>query len=239
MFVAVLNRSLIRNLLTTPGVYRKLAVRTTKRTLYGSSCDREMPSLAERSLGNKQDDQLSHCTLTDNGHKVKLNELSHFTLIDNGHKHKLHELSHCTLTDNGHKVKLHVNELSHCTEWPMSQMTHCGHPISIALTYCTLLHCGYKLSEPTQCTPWPNKTRLLNALCSTQGHDQALTNRYLKGKSMHPNELPGQTNLINCNNITYDKDQWYCAQISLNTDKGNIEAVRRPVEKRNRRKRDR
>ena len=31
--------------------------------------------MAERSLGNKPDDQLSFCTLTDNGHKHKLNEL--------------------------------------------------------------------------------------------------------------------------------------------------------------------
>ena len=120
MFVAVLNRSLIRNLLTTPGVYGKFDVRTTKRTLHGSSCDRKMPSLAERSLGNKQDDQLSHCTLTNNGHKVKLTELSHCTLIDNGHKHKLNELSHCTLIDNCYKHKLHVNEPSHFTQWPVS-----------------------------------------------------------------------------------------------------------------------
>ena len=33
--------------------------------------------MTERSLGNKPDDQLSLCTLTDKGHKHKLNELSH------------------------------------------------------------------------------------------------------------------------------------------------------------------
>ena len=69
-------------------------------------------------------------------------------------------------------------------------------------------------------------------------HDQALTNRYLKRKRMYRNEFSGQTNVINSNNITYDKDQGYCAQISLNTDKDNIEAVRR-TEKRSRRKHDR
>ena len=44
-------------------------------TFYVSCC--EMPSMAERSLRNKPDDQLSLCTLTDNGHKRKLNELRH------------------------------------------------------------------------------------------------------------------------------------------------------------------
>ena len=38
--------------------------------LHLSCC--EMPLMAERSLGNKPDDQLSLCTLTDNGHKRKL-----------------------------------------------------------------------------------------------------------------------------------------------------------------------
>ena len=53
---------------------------------------------------------------------------------------------------------------------------------------------------------------------------------------MCANELSGQTNVINSNNIAYDKSQGYCAQTYLNTDK--IEAVKR-IEKRSRRKCDR
>ena len=71
MFVSVLHQSLLRDLFTTPGVYRKLNVgATTKQTFHVLS--REILLMTERSLGNKPDDQLSHCILTDNGHKHKL-----------------------------------------------------------------------------------------------------------------------------------------------------------------------
>ena len=115
-FVGVLYRSLIRNLFTTPGVYRKLDVRaTTKRTLLVPFC--EIPSMAGRLLGNNPDDQLSHCTLTENGHK--LNELSHCIgwpaseTTHCGHATPT-ELSHCTLTHCGYKP----SEPSQCTDWP-------------------------------------------------------------------------------------------------------------------------
>ena len=58
----------------------------------------------------------------------------------------------------------------------MSQMTHCGQPIAIELSHCTMTHRGHKPSEPGKCTVGQEnvnntieiKTGLLSALCSTE-----------------------------------------------------------------------
>ena len=75
--------------------------------------------------------------------------------------------SHCALTHSGHKYK--PNKPSHCTRWPLRQMTRCGH----------------KANKPSHSARWPLRqmksdksqmvTGLISGDCSSQDHDKALT----------------------------------------------------------------
>ena len=49
-----------------------------------------------------------------------------------------------------------LNETSRCTQWPLSAMTYCGLvPVELSHCTCSLTHCCYKASKPSQCTRSP------------------------------------------------------------------------------------
>ena len=167
-FITTNCQSLTRKVFTTPRAYGKpnVGIRaTTNRRPLLPSCFELMSS----SLPNNKANQPSHCTLTQSGHKP--NQPRHCALTHGGHKYKPNEPSHCTqwplrqITCCGHKP----NELSHCTQWPLRQRTCCGH----------------KPNEPSDCARWPLSqmksqmdTELISADCSSQDHDEALTSCY-------------------------------------------------------------
>ena len=145
-FIASTCQSLTRKLFSTPRACRKPDVgvvrTTTNRRPSLLSCFELMSSNLPNNKANQP------ITLTQSCLKANLP-------------------SHCALTHSGHKYK--PNKPSHCTRWPLRQMTRCGH----------------KANKPSHSARWPLRqmksdksqmvTGLISGDCSSQDHDKALT----------------------------------------------------------------
>ena len=115
-FIASTCQSLTRKLFSTPRACRKPDVgvvrTTTNRRPSLLSCFELMSSNLPNNKANQP------ITLTQSCLKANLP-------------------SHCALTHSGHKYK--PNKPSHCTRWPLRQMTRCGH----------------KANKPSHSARWP------------------------------------------------------------------------------------